>query len=204
MTLQLAEQRILQAEQFGVELNRLVSGTDLATTDRARIRAAAAAFGIAQDHHHAIVVLLKNTFYSSSVSLLRSVFEAYLRGLWLKHCATAIQVQDFVQGNDPPKNPILIAAIESLPEFGEGTLSLIRTNAWKAMCDFAHTGGLHLQRWQSQDGIEPNFDLLELEECLTYSELLAAMSGLEVVQMSEEGNNGEAVLKLIEKRWPPK
>lgn len=28
------------------------------------------------------------------------------------------------------------------------------------------------------------------------------MSGLEVVQMSEDGNNGQAILELIEKRWP--
>ncbi len=203
MTSQLTEQRILEAEQFGDALNRLVSGTKLATNDRSRTRAAAAAFGITQDHHHAIVVLLKNTFYSSSVALLRSVYESYLRGLWLKRCATDVEVQHFMEGNDPPKNPILVAAIEALPEFGEGTLSLIRRNAWSAMCDFAHTGGLHLQRWQSQYGIEPNFDAAELEECLNYSELLAAMSGLEVVQMSEDGNTGETVLSLIEKRWPP-
>ena len=71
------------------------------------------------------------------------------------------------------------------------------------MCAYTHTGGLHLQRWQSQDGIEPNFDAAELEEWLNSSELFAAMSGLEVVQMSEDGNTGEAILQLIEKRWPP-
>lgn len=103
----------------------------------------------------------------------------------------------------PPENRIMIAAIEALPEFGQGTLSLIKDNAWDAMCDFSHTGALHLQRWQSHDGIEPNFDTEELENFLNYSELLAAMSGLEVVQMSEDGNTGEVVLQLIEKRWPP-
>lgn len=69
--------------------------------------------------------------------------------------------------------------MEALPAFGEGTLSLIRDNARGAMCDFTHTGGLHLQRWQSQDGIEPNFDPAEIERFLNYSELLAAMCGLE-------------------------
>jgi len=199
----LTTQRIIEAEQFGDALNRLVSGTKLATNDRNRTRAAAAAFGIAQDHHHAIVFLLKNTFYSSSVALLRCVFEAYLRGIWLKRCATAAQVQKFIQGKEqPPKNDVMIAAIEALPEFGGDTLSRIKNHAWSAMCDFAHTGWIHLQRWQSQEGIEPNFDQEEIEECLNNSELLAAMSGLEVVQMSEDGNHGEAVLELMEKRWP--
>ena len=174
----------------------------LATNDRNRTRVSAPAFGISQDHHHAIVFLLKHTFYSSSIVLLRSVFEAYLRGLWLKHCATDAEIQTFMKGK-PEENAIMIATIDAIPEFGERTLSLIKKNAWKTMCAYTHTGGLHLQRWQSQDGIEPNFDAAELEEWLNSSELFAAMSGLEVVQMSEDGNTGEAILQLIEKRWPP-
>ncbi len=206
MTSQVTDQRILGAEEFGNALSCLVSGRNLATNDRnkQRIRVAAAAFGIAQDHHHAIVFLLKNTFHSSSMALLRSVFEAYLRGLWLRRCATDAEVQTVMEEKELPKNAIMITAIEALPEFGEGTLSRIKQYGWKEMCDFAHTGGLHLQRWQSQDGIEPNFDSAELEACLNYAELLAAMSGLEVVQMSEGGNNGQVVLELIEKRWSPK
>lgn len=205
MTSQVTDQRILEAEDFGNALSRLVNGRNLATNDRNRqkIRAAAAAFGIAQDHHHAIVFLLKYTFHSSSLALLRSVFEAYVRGLWLRRCATDAQVQKVMEEKEPPPNDIMITAIEALPDFGEGTLARIKKHGWKEMCDFAHTGGLHLQRWQSQDGIEPTFDPAELEACLNYAELLAAMSGLEVVQMSEGGSNGQAVLELIEKRWPP-
>lgn len=205
MTQQLTPQRIEKAEQFAVTLHGLVKETPLTTNDknRERIRAAAGVLGIAQDHHYAIVFLLKDEFYSSIMALLRSVFEAHLRGLWLKRCATDAQVQKFIRGKQPPKNECMIEAIEDLPAFGKDTLSRINKNAWKEMCDFAHTGGLHLQRWQSQHGIEPNFDIKELEEGLNYSELLAAMSGLEVVQMSEKSNTVEAVLKLIEKRWPP-
>ena len=200
----LTPQRIVEAEQFVDTLSRLVSGTKLATNDRNRTSAAAAAalFGIAQDHHHAIVFLLKHTFYSSSTALLRSVFEAYLRGLWLKHCASDADFQKFMNGK-PKENRIMIAAIEALPEFGEGAFSSIKTYAWGPMCDFAHTGALHLQRWQSQNGIEQNFDSEEIEKFLNYSELFAVMSGLEVAQMSEDANIVESVFELIVKRWPP-
>jgi hypothetical protein len=130
------------------------------------------------------------------------VFEAYLRGLWLKHCASDADFQKFMNGK-PKKNRIMIAAIEALPEFGVGAFSSITTYAWDAMCDFAHTGALHLQRWQSQDGIEQNFDSEELVKFLNYSELFAAMSGLEMAQMSKDGNIEESVFELIQKRWPP-
>ena len=201
MSKHLTSQRIVEAEQFVDTLSRLVSGTKLATNDWNRTSASAALFGIAQDHHHAIVFLLKHTFYSSSTALLRSVFEAYLRELWLKHCASDADFQKFMNGKFE-KNRIMMAAIEALPEFGEGAFSSITTYAWGAMCDFAHTGALHLQRWQSHDGIEQNFDSEELEKFLDYSELFAGMSVLEVAQMSKDGNIVESVSELIMKRWP--
>lgn len=204
MTQQLTTQRIEKAEQFAAALHGLLKDTPLATDDgnRKRIRAAVKLFGIVQDHHFAIVFLLRHEFYSSIMALLRSVFEAYLRGLWIKHCATDTQVQKFIRGKQPPKNECMIEAIEDLPDFGKDTLSRIKKNAWKEMCDFAHAGGLYLERWESEDGIEANFDPAELENALNYSELLAAMSGLEVVQMNEGSNKVETVLKLIETRWP--
>lgn len=163
-------------------------------------RAAAASFGIAQDHHAAIVFLMKGTFYSSSFALLRSLFEAYLRGLWLKHCATDKQVSAFFRGREPPKT--IVAEIESTEAFNSGVLSRIKNENWSAMCAFTHTGGLHLQRWQSQDGVEPKFAPEELEECLNCAELFGAMAGLELVQLSKSGANGFDVLQLMKRRWP--
>ncbi|MGH7239016.1 MAG: DUF6988 family protein [Candidatus Saccharimonadales bacterium] len=191
-------ERIEKAEQFGIELNRLVNETEVLASDKNR--AAGAAFFIAQDHRHAIVFLLKNTFYSSSLALLRSLFEAYLRGLWLKYCATDIQVKEFIAGGEPPNT--VIAEIEAIPGFQEKILSRIKKDVWKTMCAYTHTGGLHLLQWQTPGGVEPNFDADDLEECLNCAELFGAMSALEFVQMSKAGNTGESVFKLMTKRWP--
>ena len=103
-----------------------------------------------------IFFLMKHTFHSSSFALLRCLFEAYLRGLWLKHCASDAQVEDFIKGDAPPKT--MVAEIEATPAFAEGVLSRIKKSSWSAMCAYTHTGGLHLQRWQTADGVEPNFD----------------------------------------------
>jgi hypothetical protein len=191
-------ERIATAEKFAAELHRLTNEIEMWQTEKNR--AAAASFGIAQDHHAAIVFLLKNTFHSSSFALLRSLFEAYLRGLWLKHCATGAQVSAFFRGGEPPKN--MVAEIESTEAFTGGVLSRIKKENWGAMCAFTHTGGLHLQRWQSQDGVEPTFVPEELEECLNCAELFGAMAGLELVQLSKSGANGSDVLQLMKTRWP--
>jgi hypothetical protein len=133
------------------------------------------------------------------------VVDTYLRGVWLRHCATDTEVQDhFMKRKRFPDNLSLMTAIEAKPGFEDKVFSSrINKNVWDILCDFTHTGGLHLQRWQSKDGIEPNFDAEELEQCLINARLFAGMSAVEVVQMSVDGNNGEAVFKLMEKRWPP-
>jgi hypothetical protein len=191
-------ERISAAESFGAKLHELTNEIEMFET--IKNRTASACFGIAQDHHAAIVFLMRNTFYSSSFALLRSLFEAYLRGLWLKHCATETQANEFFQGTEPPKT--MIAEIEAIPDFSSGVLSRIKKENWDAMCEFTHTGGLHLQRWQSHDAVEPKFDEEELEECLNCAELFGAMAGLEQVQLGKAGDTGANVLQLIKRRWP--
>lgn len=190
--------RIEAAEKFCADLHGLTNDVEMWQTEKNR--AAAASFGITQDHHAAIVFLMKNTFYSSSFALLRILFEAYLRGLWLKHCATDLQVSGLFRGDEPPKT--MVEEIESTEAFDSGVLSRFKKNSWSAMCDFTHTGGSHLQRWQSQDAVEPTFAPEELEECLNCAELFGAMAGLELVQLSKSGADGADVLQLIKKRWP--
>lgn len=193
----MSPERILAAETFGAELHALTNDIEVLAT--AKNRAAAACFVIAQDHHAAIVFLMKNTFYSSSFALLRVLFEAYLRGLWLKHCATEAQANEFFQGAEPPKT--MVAEIEETADFSSGVLSNIKKANWKFLCDFTHTGGQHLQRWQSHSSVEPKFEEVELEEFLNSAELFGAMAGLAQVQLGESGNTGADVLQLINKRW---
>jgi hypothetical protein len=194
----MSPERIFAAETFGAELHALTNDIEILAT--AKNRAAAACFVIAQDHQAAIVFLMKNTFYSSSFALLRVLFEAYLRGLWLKHCATETKANEFFQGAEPPKT--MVAEIEATTDFSSGVLSSIKKANWKFLCDFTHTGGQHLQRWQSKDSIEPKFGEAELEEFLNSAELFGAMAALAQVQLGKSGNNGADVLQLIKKRWP--
>lgn len=194
----MAPERIEAAERFGSALHRIVNGVEMAETERNRV--AGACFVVALDHHHAIVLLLKNTFYSSSFALLRCLFEAYLRGLWLKHCAADVQIREFLDGGEPPKT--MVAEIEVTPAFSNRVLSRVKKESWGTMCAFTHTGGLHLQRWQSEDGIEPKFSDVELEECLNFAELFSAMAALELIQLSKHGDNGATILELMKERWP--
>ena len=191
-------QRIEEAERIEALLRRLSNSIELDATERNR--AAGACFAIVQDHFQALLFLLKHKFNSSAFALLRCFFDAYLRGLWIKHCASDMQVRDFFNGTEPPKT--MVEEIEDKPTFATNVLSCIKRQHWSKMCEFTHTGGLHLKMWQSFDGIEPHFPDEELEWCLNSSELYASVAALELKKLSRGGDDGKIILDLMNQRWP--
>lgn len=163
-----------------------------------RTRASASCYGIAQEHHHAIVLLAHHRLYASCYSLLRVEFEAYVRGLWLGLCASDSEVEGFLSGVEPPKIRLLLDAIESTPAFTAKTLSTIKSQSWNAMCAYTHTGGLHVQRWNTSEAIEPNYEPKEVEEVLRFAELIAAMSVIGIAQLAGNDELGMRVLTKMQ------
>jgi hypothetical protein len=186
--------RIREAGEFVEWLRQCVHEGALPANNR--VRAAGSCFAIAQEHHHSIVFLVEHRLYASSFSLLRAAFEAYVRGLWLSHCAKESQVRQFLRGREPPKIDALLLAVEQTPGFSEKVLSHIKRKSWKAMCAYTHTGGLHVQRWNTPEGIEPNYEPHEIEAVLQLSELVGAMS---VIGVASLGSNDQLALKVLEK-----
>jgi hypothetical protein len=161
-----------------------------------RTRAAGSCFAIAQDHHHSIVLLTEHQLYASSFSLLRSGFEAYVRGEWLALCATDDQVEKYVRGWEPPKIDILLEAVEKTSGFSEKVLSRIKSQGWKTMCAYTHTGGLHVQRWNTSESIESNYPLDEVLEVLVFAETIGVMS---VIGIASLANDEELALRILSK-----
>lgn len=165
-----------------------------------RVRAAASCLAIAQDHHHAIVVLLDHERYASSFALVRIALEAYVRGEWLALCASDGQVDDFVRGVEPPKFGALLEQLEHTETFNEMILSKIKATAWKAMCAYTHTGGLHIQRWNTPGGIEPNYEEDEVREILSFAETIGALAVIGVATLAEDTAAAQKVLDRLRQR----
>jgi hypothetical protein len=185
-------ERIKSATMFAEWLRVAVHEENLPANDR--VRAAGSCFAIAQEHHFAIVYLVERGRYASSFSLLRIAFEAYVRGLWLSRCAKDVQCRKFLRGWEPPKIDSLLQKIEQEPGFSEQVLSSIKRRSWKAMCAYTHTGGLHVQRWNTSESIEPSYSAEEVSEVLTLAELVGAMS---VIAVAELAQNDELALRVL-------
>jgi hypothetical protein len=165
-----------------------------------RVRAAMSCFAICQEHHHAIVMLVEERLYASSFALLRAAFEAMVRGQWLALCATESQVEKFLRGKEPPKFDLLLQRLEREPAFSEGLLSDLKRKHWKAMCAYTHTGGLHVQRWNTEHAIEPSYDPAEVQAVLFFAEIVASLSVLGFAAIVNDESLALSVLEQVRQR----
>ena len=187
-----------QAIQRGFDLVRWLATemNDVPMAATLRNRLAGGCFSIVQDHHTAVIVLLEQGLYASAFALVRSIYEAYVRGLWLFHSATDDQLAKFAAGKEPPKMAAMLEAIEQDPAYEGGTLSRIKAESWSDLCSYAHTGSLQVTRWQSETAIEQNFPREELIEVTKFSASIALLSGIGIASLAE---NEELALRLLER-----
>jgi hypothetical protein len=96
-------------------LDRQIDGVEIKSDDRTRL--AACCLGMAREHHKALVLLVANSLVGSALALVRLIFEAYVRGIWLHRCASDREVARFKAGNPKKEFGILVQEIEKLEGF---------------------------------------------------------------------------------------
>lgn len=162
-----------------------------------RVRASVSCLAIAQEHHHSTVLLIDHRLHASAFALMRVGFESYIRGMWLALCASEAEVECFLEGDEPPKLGVLLIALEQTEGFTEQVLSKIKCEHWSAMCAFTHTGGIHVQRWNTAEAIEPNYDLGEIAQVLFFAELIGSLSVLGVAEVANDVELASRVLAQV-------
>lgn len=159
-----------------------------------KIRVAATCFMIALGHYSAIIVLLCNHHPSSAFALLRVVFESYVRGQWIAHCASEIEVTSFLKNKELPKINVLIERLEKTDSFKKQVLSKIKKCSWKAMCAYTHTGSLQVLCWNTSEAICPSYSYDEVRELLSFTETIGAHAVYGIACLAKDERIAEEVL----------
>jgi hypothetical protein len=149
------------------------------------------------EHHVGIVHLVTGRMNGSAFALIRPQFEALVRALWLCFCASAEEIQSFVDTDHLPLNfGQLVEAIEKHDDFGSKVLSGVKKAAWKAMHGYTH-GGMHqIARRIKDSSIEPSYDPQEIIEVLKVSGTFALMALLQIGRLA----SNERVIADVSKR----
>lgn len=137
------------------------------------------------EHHFAICQLLKCMVNGSAFALVRLIFESFVRGVWLKNCATESQLRKFETDKLKLQFWELLEAIESLESFRSGMLGRLKEQAWTAMNSYTHTGFQQASRRFGKELIEPTYTDAEVIEVLKISGSFALLS---FQQIAAEGN----------------
>ena len=70
------------------------------------------------------------------------------------------------------------------------------------MCEYTHTGGLQIQRWQTESSVEPKYSKKEVEEVLAFTNLFTCLSAIEMVGISGSDETFESLTKSLAKYLP--
>ena len=182
VTTSLAE-RIDQSEELIRWLDRLIETLSVPTNDRAVI--VAACQDVALEHHKSIVLTTREQFHGSAFALVRIEFEAYVRGQWLRYCASDDEVATFKERDKLDKTfGEIIGDLEGHDAFDEGVLSNIKQQSWRAMNSFTHTGRLQVVRRLSATKIGSNYPEEEIVGTLDFADSIANLAALAIVNVA--------------------
>lgn len=174
---------------------------DLPLPSGTRQALAISCYDLVVEHHVGIAVLARNQVYGSAFSLVRSVFETFVRGVWLRHCATQAQIEKYQSDRLDLSFGQLINAVEQVEGFGDGVLSGLKANSWKAMNSYTHGGALQAGRRFQGDNVSPNYDREEVREVLRLSGAFALMA---FQQIAIESGRQDLANQALERLAPDK
>lgn len=173
------EAQLAAAESLVAWIGKQIEGLDIPSSTRNRI-----AFGCLHqvaEHHEAIVLLVRHRLYGSAFSLVRPLFETYILGVWLRHCASDVELADFQAGKIKKSFSDLIIDIESHEGYAAGVLADVKRNSWDAMNDFTHGGFRQVVRRNTADSIASNYSTEEIREAINFSGAIGLLAAMEVI-----------------------
>jgi len=192
--MEIVAQKISNSELLIQWLDAKVDG--VAIPSNLRCRLAGGCLDVVLEHQKSILLLVDHQLIGSAFALVRLIFEAYIRGVWLHQCATEVELNLFKKGKLEKKFFELLNQIEMLEAFDGKVLSEVKKRAWVSMNSFTHTGFDQVVRRNTADSIEPNYDNNEILEALGFANALGLLSVMEIAQI---GNNEALANEVLEK-----
>lgn len=186
--------KIEQSEKMIQWEDNKIDGLEFKVNGRREL--VASSLDVALEHQKAIIMLIANKYYGSAFSLIRILFETYVRSLWLNYCATEKDLDDFKKNKLRKKFYELISDVEKIEGYNGGTLSKAKKAGWAAMNSFTHSGYTQIERRFGKSSIEPNYDEKEIDEAINFTNATGLLCCLEISFLT---NDEVFMQELLEK-----
>lgn len=143
---------------------------------------ASGCYDAALEYQAAVCVLAGHSLHGSSFALLRVLYEAVVRGLWLGECATDADLERFKRGKLEKKIGLLIQEVET--KIGSAVISQFHGTAWKALNGFTHTGMFQVSRRHSPGRLGANYDAVEVNKVMSVAGALGLIAAGQLIGLA--------------------
>lgn len=184
-----------KAYLLSVNINKCLEGLEISVEDRKFIPSLFHSTVI--EHHRSIILLVERNLYSSACTLLRPLFEAYVKGLWFTHCA---KDKDFSALRKDKFNKTFGIMVDEIDSVKGSSLKKPKGNYWKTLNSFTHSGSALLARKYKSDAITNSHNEKLIKSLLDFSENYALLSGIEVSMLSGNVTAVEASIELAKNK----
>jgi len=192
------EQHLDQAKNLVQWLGGKLDGADIPSDVRSRL--AGGCFHSALEYQMAIVLLTEARYHASAFALIRVIYEAYVKGVWLYRCASDADIKKYTRGPAIGKFSDLVAKVESLPGYEARVLSDV-SRSWKAMNSFTHTGYMQVVRRQTETTLEANYSEDEVIESLNFASAMGFLSTIALCDLCQNVELANLVLQKAKQDW---
>ena len=188
-----ASELIAKSTQYAEELQRLIVGCLLPSDKRIVTSVCLLHLGI--EHHRAICHLVYKAECASAAALTRPQYEAYIRGAWIRRCATEVDIDRLYRQDELPKIWTMIKALEAVIGFESGLLSDYQSKNWSALNSFTHGGTHQIQRRMKVNELAANYtegDAISILQnsnnlaFITAGEICVAANNIELAHKNKE------------------
>lgn len=192
--------KIKQSEELIRWSDLKIDGLEFKVDERKEI--VAGCLDVALEHQKAIILLISKKYYGSAFSLIRIIFETWVRSLWLNYCATENEIQKFKNNKLDKKFFKIVEDVENIEGYKGGTISKAKKAGWKVMNSFTHSGYTQVERRFGESSIEPNYDSKEINEAINFTNATGLLCCLEISFLANDDTFSMELLEKIKEIKP--
>ncbi len=164
-------------------ISEQTSGMPLPADRRARM--ALGCLELAIEHQAGICALAERGLWGSAYALVRSMFDAFVRGVWLARCANEMELEAFeLAGLRGKPFRDLVDDVERVLGHSRGVLSKLRTSSWAIFSDSTNAGAEPTRRLGDPTGNGRNYPAADTDQALRLATALGLLSATELASLS--------------------
>ena len=164
-------------------ISEQTSGMPLPPDRRARM--ALGCLDLAIEHQAGICLLADKSLWGSVYALVRCMFDAFVRGVWLARCASELELESFeLAGLRGKPFRDLVDEVERALGHSRGVLSKLRTSSWAIFSDFTNAGADPGRRRGDPNGNGRNYPAADTDQALRLATALGLLSATELAALS--------------------